>query len=474
MQMDSKKAQSPTVMIIMGITGDLAAKKIIPALFNLFAKKALPQKINLVGFGRKSFSQNSFSQFIEEIISARLPHAKTELIRKFTNLWSYHQGFFDEAQAYLQLNEKLKQIEQIWQKKTNRLFYLSVPPELYENILNSIKKADLDTASGETRILVEKPFGKDLKTAEELDILLGQKFHEKQIYRIDHYLAKEMVQNIIAFRFLNDLFEHSWDNRHIEQIQIRLWETQGVEKRGNFYDNIGALRDVGQNHLLQMLALATMEEPSDITSPFSIHTKRAELLSQLRLWTREEIQQKTFRAQYNGYRQIPGVSQDSQTETYFQAFVEIQNNRWKNVPIIIESGKRMHKQVKDITIIFKHSQSPTNNYRNKIVFSMEPNESISIDLWAKKPGLEWTISKQSLEYKPETENVKIQYIAEYEKLMLDAIIGDQTLFVSTAEIKAMWKFTDPIINAWQGNFVPLEFYEPDTDQILNKTLAKTA
>lgn len=460
----------PTILVILGITGDLANKKIIPALYNLFIKDELTQHFAVIGFGRRELSPADFKNLVSQSVINRIKTYDQEKLKHFVGLFSYQQGLFDDPKSYQILGDRLNQIQSPWEGKTNRLFYLSVPPELYELIFKHLKSSNLSSGSStnaQTRILVEKPFGKNLESAERLDELLGSLFTEEKIYRIDHYLAKEMVQNIIAFRFLNDLFESTWNNKFIEQIEIRLWETLGVESRGAFYDGVGALRDVGQNHLLQMLALIAMEEPSDINST-SIHTKRSQLLNQLKILSQPEIAAKTFRAKYQGYDQIAGVALDSTTETYFRMQAEINNPRWKGVPIIMEGGKRMLNQRKEIIVTYKHDSDcfcpPGRHLRNQIIFEIEPEEAIKIQFWSKAPGLKWQIADRTMEFLLRTERGGVQYVEEYEKLLLDAILGDQTLFVSTSEVRAMWRFIDPIVAAWQNQAVPLSLYEPDTEQ----------
>lgn len=261
MSNNNKVKNIPTVLVIFGATGDLVDKKIAPALFNLYSKNHLPNLFSVIGFSRKDLSDEEFRKRISEAVTKKLSPSNNDL-QSFLKNFSYHLGNFEKEEDYLRLAHRLGQVDKKWSTCSNKLFYLAVPPRYYEEILRKIKSTDLalpcSPEEGWTRILVEKPFGKDLETARMLDSLLCELFKEEQIYPIDHYLAKEMLQNILIFRFSNNLFEESWDNGSIEKIYIRLWEKIGVENRGEFYDGVGALRDVGQNHLLQMLALATM------------------------------------------------------------------------------------------------------------------------------------------------------------------------------------------------------------------------
>jgi 6-phosphogluconate dehydrogenase len=284
-----------------------------------------------------------------------------------------------------------------------------------------------------------------------------------------------MIQNILTFRFSNNLFEANWSNETIESIDIRLWENLGVEERGSFYDGVGALRDVGQNHLLQMLAFVTMDEP-DHRSPEAIREKRAELLQGLEIPTPSTIKEGTFRAQYEGYRSIKNVQPDSSTETYFKIRTKLTSPRWRGVDITLESGKRMGEQRKEIVVNFKHPSpclcppESKEHFKNRVIFSMEPIEGIKIEFWSKKPGLEFDTEKRSFDFLLRTGTEKKQYVEEYKKLLLECIQGDQTLFISTEEMKAMWDFVDPITKAWQKNVAPLHTYTPGSAEIALKAL----
>jgi 6-phosphogluconate dehydrogenase len=318
---------------------------------------------------------------------------------------------------------------------------------------------------------VEKPFGNDAETARELDELLCSLFREEQIYRIDHYLAKEMLQGIVNFRFANNLFEFVWNRDTIESIEVSLNETLGVEDRGAFYDGVGALRDVGQNHCLQMLALVTMDQPVSLEAD-AIRTKRAQLLETVKRPTEIEVAQDTFRAQYDGYRDIEGVAPDSDTDTYFKIKTVLQSPRWRSVPITLEGGKRISDGNKEIVVNFRHPQpclcGPEGHHMNRVVFKLAPEESIAIEFWTKKPGFENELEKREFAFFLYEKTEKLQYVEEYSKLLLDAVRGDQTLFVSTDEVQAMWDFVDPIETAWHQGAVPLETYVPDTEEAPRK------
>jgi len=468
----------PTILIVLGATGDLMRKKIVPALYHLFIKRKLPDLFRVVGFARRDLENKLFRQNVSQILIEHSEGVNRDMLPQFLNLFSYVQGFFDDKNAYQNLNKALKKIDDSLGVCTNKLFYLAVPPQFYESIFHNLAASGLtkpgSLEEGWTRVLVEKPFGKNLKTAQELEKLLAKLFKEIQIYRIDHYLAKEALQDILAFRFSNNLFENNWSNQFIEKVEIKLWENIGVEDRGSFYDSVGALRDVGQNHLLQMLALITMDHPIDFQAE-AIQKKREEVLQTLIPLKKSEIQKFTFRAQYEGYKEIKGVAPDSTTETYFKTLAFLSSPRWQNVPITLESGKRLKEARKEIVVYLKHPLPclcPPNikgHYQNKIIFSLEPEEGVTFELWRKKPGLGFEIEKRAC-LCPLREGVKrTRYTEEYEKLLYDCVIGDQTLFVSSKEVEAMWRYIDPILYEWQKDAVPLKTYAPDTLQSIENS-----
>lgn len=467
----------PTVFVIFGATGDLMGRKIIPALFHLYRQKKLPSLFKIIGFSRRDWQNKQFQEYVSDILKNQKDRkAGTGEIEAFLKLILYQKGDFTEIKSYTVLAEFLGRFDNEWKVCSNKLFYLAVPPQYYKKILLNLAESGLtipcSPEEGYTRVLIEKPFGHDQSTAEELDTLLGKLFKEEQVYRIDHYLAKEMLQNILGFRFSNNLFEKMWDNRSIEKIEVRLLESIGVEGRGAYYDAIGALRDVGQNHLLQMLSLVTMDRPETLESA-SVRKKRAEILETLKTLTNDGIKQITFRAQYKEYRHEEGVSPDSNTETYFKVLGGFANPKWSGVPVILEGGKNLINQ-KEIVVTFIHPTpclcppSAKEHYKNKVIFRLEPKEEIEIEFWAKKPGLDFQMQKQTFNYLHRDARRKVQYIEEYEKLLLDCITGNQLLFVSTPEVQAMWKFIDPIICVWDEDGVPLHFYDSHKKKILQE------
>lgn len=467
----------PTVFVILGATGDLIGKKIVPALFHLFEKNKLPRMLRIVGFSRRNLIDADFKKNVIEMLAKHHDvYGNKKNIEQFLRHFSYQQGNFNDGKSYTALARVLGRIDGEWKVCANKLFYLATPPHYNETIFKFLKSSGLtipcSPEEGWTRVIVEKPFGKDLQTAETLDLLLGKLFKEEQIYRIDHYLAKDMLQNILSFRFSNNLLEESWNNKFIDKIEIRLLEKIGVEKRGAFYDGLGALRDVGQNHLLQMLALILMDFPGSFAVE-KVRTKRYEILKTLEIPLADQIYKDTFRAQYADYKKIAGVNPSSNSETYFKLKTYLNSSRWRGVPVILESGKKMKNQVKEIVVTFKHKIPclcpPEKHFKNQVMFQLEPQEKIEISFLSKKPGLEMEIQEKDFHFTYRKRSKKSQYVEEYEKLLLDCIEGNQLLFVSTKEINAMWRYIDPIIRIWNKADFPLHIYKSDTDKILSES-----
>ncbi len=457
----------PTFLIIFGITGDLSRRKLLPSLWHLYHNNLLPQQFRIIGFSRRDFSDKTFAIYVREILTDTFVSADVREIRSFLSLFSYKQGNFDTREQYVALDEYISSLEQTYNSPANKLFYLAISPTHYEVTLQNLHDSyvtQYEHPAHPTRILIEKPFGNDVQTARALDEKLGKLFKEDQIYRIDHYLAKEMVQNILHFRFSNFIFESLWNNTGIESVHIQLMETLGMEGRGKFYSDIGALRDVGQNHLLQMLAMVAMENPSKYDA-IHIRSRRAEVLS--RLISVKNLSRDVVRGQYDGFILGDGIESDTQIETYFKirAFLDIP--RWKGVPFILESGKRMSKKVARIVIYFKQSPNSlcsitdASDCQNTLTFTLQPQEDISIRFWAKKPGFSNTVEPRNLHLSC-SEDVPTYHLHDaYERVLYDCLSGDQTLFAGTDEVLASWRFITPIIQAWHSE--PLRAYLQGTD-----------
>ncbi len=467
------KTHNPTVLAIFGATGDLTRKKLIPALFHLWQEKRLPPLFGIVGFSRRAHSDKEFQDYVSDIVKG-IPGTFGDTAG-FVSLFRYVQGLFEQGESYERLAELLGRRDKEWRTCANKLFYLAVPPQYYETLMQNLAASELtkpcSADEGWTRVIVEKPFGRDLATAEALDVLLGKLFKEEQIYRIDHYLGKETVQNILAFRFSNSFLEPAWDRRSIESIHVRSMESIGIEGRGEFYDGVGALRDVGQNHLLQLLALFTMEHPVQFTGD-AIRKKRAEALRALRFVTRGKLPSFAMRGQYEGYRAESGVAPSSSTETYFSIRAFLDTPRWRGVPLYLESGKKLPEARAEVVVKFIHKTPclcPPElgiHFQNVLRYEIQPDEKIRISFAVKKPGLGITIEEKDFSFSYRDAYRKDEFIDPhvhpYRKLLLDAIEGNQTLFVSTDEIRASWKFIDPIIERWTKKKSPLVIYKSGT------------
>lgn len=469
----------PTIFVIFGITGDLASRKLLPALLGLYAKKQLPKRFAIIGITRRTFTREEFRESIRSHMHVRQGQFKEEDIKHFLDHLSYEQGMFDDKGFYTNLSNSIKAIDDRWGQCSNKLFHLSVPPTLYEGILTNIADSSLNKpcadGTGWTRILIEKPFGNDIHTAQSLDKLLGKLFDEEQIFRIDHYLAKESLQNILAFRFANSMFEPLWHREYIDKIHIKLFEKVAVEGRGQFYDDIGALKDVGQNHILAMLGLIAMEEPKSF-SVNAIRSERAKALSHLTPITKRMLPKTVVRGQYEGYTKEPGVKADSDTETYFRIEARIKSPRWKGVPFYLESGKAFGESRTEIDIYFKSSSCKPGNAKafhgddpkciekqNILTFRIQPDEGIKVRFFVKMPGYSMMTEPKTLKFKYSDTIDYPDTMTDYERLLHDAFIGDQTLFASTDEIMASWKFVTPILEKWE--VLPLRTYKKGVNEV---------
>ncbi len=427
----------PTILTIFGATGDLMAKKITPALYSLYKSGELPEHFQIIGSGRRDFNGNKFYELLGENIHKYLKI--DDIDSNFYNLCEYHQGDLDDKESYARLKQKLLEIDKSFGLESNKIFYFSIAPEFYAKASDNIAAMNLNNEK--VKLIVEKPFGHDAKSAEELIVQMKQYFNENQIYIIDHYLGKEVVQDILKFRFEDGLYENIWNKENIKKIELTGLEDFGVEKRGSFYEAVGALKDYGQNHLLVMLSLLTMNKPEN-----DVRAKRAEIIQKIKVFNGDEVRKYTFRAQYRGYRDIENVDPNSQIETYFRSVAFLNDERWNSVPIVIDTGKRLEKSTKQIIIHFDDF---------KIIFAIFPKQYISkID----KNGKEELI-KTFAEH-------KVQYVDEYASLITEAIEGKMENFASIEEVISQWKYVDPIINSWKKNLVPLEFYKPNTNDIL--------
>lgn len=462
-----KIALHPTIFVVFGVTGDLASRKLLPALLGLYAKRLLPQKFSIIGFSRRSFSREEFRELIRGKLNIRPGQFNEEDVKHFLDHISYEQGYFDEKPAYDRLALHIKDIDDRWGQCSNKIFHLSIPPTLYENVLTNLASSKLnkscDDGTGWTRILIEKPFGNDIKTAKSLDKLLGDLFKEDQIFRIDHYLAKETLQNILSFRFSNSMFETMWSSQFISRVHIKLFEGSSVQGRGAFYDPVGALRDVGQNHLLAMLALIAMEKPRTWSAD-NIRKERADVVDSLSSINARNIEKTVVKGQYEGYLGESGVAGNSRTETYFRLEAKINSKRWKGVPFYLESGKSLAETKTEIDVYFKGAKNIDS--QNILTFRIQPEECIKIRFFVKTPGYEWNSEPKTLKFKYSDSPTFASLPNDYERLIHDTFVGDQTLFASTDEIMASWKFVTGILDNWHK--LPLVKYPIGAKEIIEK------
>lgn len=462
---------SPTILVILGMTGDLSAKKIIPSLWYLHQRQKLPDKFSVIGFSRRELNHDDLEKLIKTSVTN---HSDSDFdgieFDEFMTHFQYMSGVFEDETAYTRVANIISDTESVWGECVNKLYYLAVPPNNYEVILKNLAMAKLNIPCsqefGWSRLLIEKPFGSNLESASKLQSLLSQYFKEEQIYRIDHYLFKEIVQGIVNFRFSNNLFETTWDNSSIEKIELKLLETVGAEDRGAFYDSVGAFRDVGQNHLLSMLSALLMEYPSD-DSVDAIRSSRSNILKSLEPWSNILIKSQTYRGQYSGFQSIKGISEESSTESYFWLQTMVNTLKWKGVPITLEAGKRLGEVRKEIIVTLKHPKichlcEVESHTSNRIIFRLAPKDEILIEFWTKKPGLEKKLEKRIFSFFLHEKESKVQYVEEYAKVLFTAIPGERSLYLSESEVAAMWRFADPIEDAWHRNEVPLNIYPADS------------
>ncbi len=466
--MASISKTNPTIIVILGATGDLAWRKLIPAIYNLYLDKWTPDNFAVIGVSRKTISEKEFQKHLHEGVDkfSRRGKSKKSSWDNFAKCLSIHYGELSSPSTYSAIGKRIIDFEKKWKVAANRIFYLAVPPNSFEVIAKKIGASGLAKNKLQSRIVIEKPFGHDLESAKHLNDLLHTIFDESQIYRIDHYLGKETVQNILAFRFANAMFEPIWNRNYIDSVQITVSEQLGVENRGNYYETAGALRDMIQNHLLQLLCLIAMEPPVSFEAD-EVRNRKVDVLNALRKIKQEEVHQFAVRGQYGagwvkgkkviGYRQEPDVNADSTKETFAALKLFIDNWRWQDVPFYLRTGKRMNETTSVITIQFKpvpHQSFPqeaTGNWLpNRLVLNIQPRMDIRLRFQAKRPGLKMILYPVDMQF-----NYKESYTSgtpeAYETLLLDVMEGDSTLFMRADQVEAAWKALMPIINSWETN-----------------------
>ncbi len=469
--MQSAHKPNPTAIVIFGGSGDLTWRKLVPALFDLYKDGWLPENFAILGLDHKSLSQPKYRDHLHDGVKKFARHAKVSAAdwKEFAEHLLYQKMDFTETEGYKDLTAQLDTLGKDWETDPCRVFYMAVPPTFIEPIATQLRDAKLATPGKHARIVVEKPFGHDAASACELNNLLSGCFSEKSIYRIDHYLGKETVQNIMAFRFANALFEPIWNRSYIDHVQITVSEEVGVEHRGGYYEGAGALRDMVQNHLLQLLCLVAMEPPVSLTAD-EVRNRKVDVLHAIREFRREEVHDHAIRGQYgpgwyegkkvSGYRQEPDVAEDSGTETFAALKLFVDNWRWQDVPFYLRTGKRLQEKLSVISIHFRpvpHQAFPMEAVEdwqpNKLIMAIQPQQGIRLLFQAKRPGLKMILNTVDMQF-----NYSDAYDHEppeaYETLLLDVMLGDATLFMRRDQIEAAWKAIDPILQVWDNTTPP--------------------
>lgn len=457
------------ILIIFGASGDLTYRKLVPALFDLYKQSSLPNNFAVVGVARSQFTDDSFREKMKDGIRqfALFKDAKDEEIDAFSKLLFYLSLNTDDGTEYSKLKTLLSKIDSEKNTGGNYLFYLSTPPNLYPLIPRFLAEQGLNKAKGKIRrIVIEKPFGTDLKSAQELNKSLLADYREDQIYRMDHYLGKETVQNMLVTRFSNSIYEPLWNRNYIHHVEITASESIGVENRGGYYDHSGAMRDMVQNHLFQLLALVAMEPPTVIESE-AIRNEKLKVFQAMRPLSQEDILNNVIRGQYTaakvkgqpekGYREESGVDPESRTETYVALKLFIDNWRWGGVPFYIRTGKRLPTRVSEVVIHFK--PTPLNLFvdnkeycsdGNVLVIRIHPDEGILLKTGMKIPGSGYKVKDVNMDF--HYSQLQDTYVpGAYERLLLDAMLGDSTLYTRGDALELAWKFVQPILNYWEQN-----------------------
>ncbi len=477
----------PFVMVIFGATGDLAVNKLFPALFSMYKNKLLPQRFYVVGFSRRNWGDDDFRKFLhdkhimsksnkKEFIDPYLSDQKIEedeekLWAMFVENIYYQHGIFDEPFGYEALIKKLVGFDEEIGACITRIFYLATPPDNYLSILTNLDSSKLSEGCGQgsdkwTRIAIEKPFGRDLDTAKMLDQKLGQIFSEKQVFRIDHYLGKETIQNMLAFRFANSIFEPLWNSEYIDHIQITFAEKEGIKTRGKFFEGTGIMRDVAQNHILQMLAAVAMEQPRSFTKE-EVRDARANAIKSIRCIEPSDVKKSVIRGQYKTYLSEQDVAADSMTETFVAMKLMLENERFANVPFYIRAGKKMPQEMMEISVVFKQTchilfkEYGCPEIGNVLTFRIQPDEGIKMRVITKKPGMKLALETVDMKFNY-IDHVEHRIVDAYEKVLLDILSGDQMLFNRSDELESSWQLITNILKGWEDESVPLYVYDDST------------
>jgi len=460
----------PCVIVMFGASGDLAKRKLMPALFDLAKHACLAPRFRLLGFARTEMSDDDFRKTVDESLAkVRADSSDDNARSEFVGKMEYFSGHYDSPESFEGLKQKLEALDRDGQLGGNCLFYLATPPDVYPHIIEQLGRAGLSRPRSKnswTRIIVEKPFGHDLESARALNAKVLESFDEQQVYRIDHYLGKQTVQNMLVLRFGNGIFEPLWNRNYVDHVQITAAESLGVESRATFYESAGALRDMIQSHVLQLACLTAMEAPPAFEAT-SVRNEKIKVLQSIRPFTAETIWKYVVRGQYGpgtadgkqvpGYRQEKGVNPNSATDTFVALKLFVDNWRWSGVPFFLRTGKRLGKATTEVAIRFK--QAPHSVFRgenleaNSLVLNIQPEEGIALGFGAKAPGSQMHISPVDMEFRYRDSFGEASRDA-YATLINDCIRGDATLFDRADSVEAAWALVDPILKAWQSATAP--------------------
>jgi glucose-6-phosphate 1-dehydrogenase len=469
---------SGVALVVMGASGDLAHRKLYPAIGSLAARGQLPAHFALIGIARTEYDDDDFRATVVDAVRAVHPDAADALDQR-DFVCRYIPGSFDDPGTFKRLGTALDEIDEQAGTGARRVFYLSTVPQLFEAAITGLGEAGLATESDEgfSRVVIEKPFGRDRASARELNDLLHGCFDEHQVFRIDHYLGKETVQNILAMRFANAIFEPVWNRRYVDHVQITVAEPLGVEHRGSFYERAGALRDIVQNHCMQVLSLIGMEAPTSFGAD-AVRDEKVKLLRAVTPLSRDDVGAAVVRGQYTagtveaeaviGYREEEGVAPDSQTETYVALRFEIDNWRWAGVPFYLRTGKRLAQRTTEVVLQFKpvpHVPLPQRAVEsiepNTMVLRIQPDEGVRLEFAAKVPGSTWSVRTVGLDFNFRAGFTEAAPEA-YERLLLDVMLGDATLFIREDEVDAAWQLVEPVLEGIAAGLIPVRRYPAGT------------
>jgi glucose-6-phosphate 1-dehydrogenase len=470
------------VLVIFGASGDLTRRKLLPAIYNLAESGHLPEQFAVLGVARQALDEAVFrEQMRDQVRRVEAEPLEDDKWAAIERRLHYVSGEFTDKETYTRLRQHLEHITAAAGVTANYLFYLAVPPDLFGVVVDQLGAAGLtDEASGWRRVIIEKPFGYDRESARALNATLSTSLRESQIYRIDHYLGKETVQNILAFRFANGIFEPIWNRRYVDHVQMSVAEDVGVEQRGAYYEKAGALRDMVQNHMFQLLTLVAMEPPISFRAE-DVRDEKVKVLHSILPLSSDTIRSSVVRGQYEGYTKEPNVARESRTETFVALRLSVENWRWAGVPFYLRTGKRLRRRVTEIAVQFK--RAPFTLFRetpveclhpNVLIIRIQPDEGISLSFHAKEPGPMERLGTVTMDF-TYAEYFKSEPETGYETLLYDAMIGDQTLFHRMDIVEAGWQVVDPILNAWrEDRSFPLPQYAPgssgpaEADQLLQR------